>query len=168
MTNLATIKLLFDYHYWANANCLRACETLTTEQWDKPLGPSWGSVHSLLTHMLAAEYIWVARWEGNSKVGHFKPEDYPALANLRVRWAIIETRARTFIAQCDDARLAADLNYQTTKGDPQAQPLGDLMLHLTNHGTHHRGELAALLTLLGVPHPEDDLLFYLRQSIKPR
>ncbi|MGH2521990.1 MAG: DinB family protein [Anaerolineales bacterium] len=34
------------------------------------------------------------------------------------------------------------------------------MLHVANHGTHHRGELAAMLALLNAPHPEDDLLDY--------
>ncbi|HLB46153.1 MAG TPA: DinB family protein [Anaerolineales bacterium] len=40
------------------------------------------------------------------------------------------------------------------------------MLHLANHGTHHRGELAAMLALMDVPHPEDDLILYARQKQK--
>jgi uncharacterized damage-inducible protein DinB len=35
------------------------------------------------------------------------------------------------------------------------------MAHLANHGTHHRGELAAMFAMLAAPHPEDDWLIYL-------
>jgi len=164
MTTLATITTLYDYHYWANAGLLRACEALKPEQWDLPLGPSWGSVHRLLVHMLDAERIWLARWQGDSPTALLKSEELPTLASVRQAWASIEAQLRAFVGQCDDARLDRDLSYANTKGVRYASPLVHLMLHLANHGTHHRGELAALLTLLEVPHPEDDLLYYLREQ----
>ncbi|MBI4772019.1 MAG: damage-inducible protein DinB, partial [Chloroflexi bacterium] len=35
-----------------------------------------------------------------------------------------------------------------------------------NHSNHHRGELAAMLALLNVPHPEDDMLYYFREGAR--
>jgi uncharacterized damage-inducible protein DinB len=162
---LSTVTLLYDYHYWANARLLAACEALTPEQWDQPLGPSWGSVHGLLAHMLAAEALWLARWQGESPKTLRQKDEFPLLADVRRAWAQIENDLRAFLGRCDDARLSRDLAYATTQGVPHAMPLGQLMLHVANHGTHHRGELAAMLTLLGVPHPEDDLVFYLRERM---
>jgi uncharacterized damage-inducible protein DinB len=62
---LSTIELLYDYNRWANAQMLVACEQLTLEQWSRQLGHSWGSVHGVLTHMCAAEAIWLSRFNGS-------------------------------------------------------------------------------------------------------
>lgn len=166
MITLSTLATLYDYHYWANARLLAACGALTPEQWDRPLGHSWGSVHGVLAHMLAAETLWLTRWQGASPTSLRQPEEFPTLADLRRAWAEVEANLRGFLRQCDDARLNRDLHYTTTKGVPQVQLLGELMLHVANHGTHHRGELAAMLAILEVPHPEDDLVYYLREGRK--
>ncbi len=76
-------------------------------------------------------------------------------------------RVRAFLAGLDDARLAADFSYTNTRGQPFTLPLGPVMLHVANHGTHHRGELVAMLAILEVAHPEDDLLRYLQAQVKP-
>jgi uncharacterized damage-inducible protein DinB len=168
MITIDPIRLLYDYHYWANARMLDACEALTTEQWDRPHGHSWDSLHGMFAHMLAAEVIWLSRWTGVSPTSLLKPEEVPTLADVRRMWAGWETDLRRFVDACDDARLNSPLEYRTTRGEPQSVMLGVLMLHLANHGTHHRGELAAMLTLLNVLHPEDDLILYARAKQKQK
>jgi uncharacterized damage-inducible protein DinB len=164
MVTVQTLRFLYDYHYWMNARMLQACETLTPEQWDQPLGHSWGSVHGTLAHMLAAEVIWLARWRGHSPKTMLKAEAVPVLADVRAEWARVEADLRRFIGECDEARLVADFAWVNTRGLSFSAPLGPVMLHVANHGTHHRGELVAMLTLLGVPHPEDDLLWYINEQ----
>lgn len=166
MVTQSTLTLLYDYHYWITHHLLAACEALTLEQWDQPLGHSWDSVHGVAVHMLAAETIWLARWQGAAPTTLVNAEAFPTLADLRRAWVPVEADLRRFVSECDDARLAADLRYTNTRGQKFAVPLGALMLHLANHGTHHRGELVAMLALLGVPHPEDDLLWYLLETQK--
>jgi uncharacterized damage-inducible protein DinB len=164
MLTAKTLTFLYDYGYWMNARMLTACEALTAEQWDQPLGHSWGSVHGVLAHMLAAEVIWLARWRGHSPTSLLQAEAVPTLAEVRAEWARVEADLRRFIGECDEARLAADFSYTNTRGQAFSVPLGPVMLHVANHGTHHRGELVAMLTVLGVPHPEDDLLWYILEQ----
>ena len=165
-SSVATIKLMYDYNRWANHRVWAVCEGLRQEQWDRNLGHSWGSVHSLLTHLHAADVIWFARWRGHSPQVLHEPAEFPTFAELEKAWQKTELEIMEFVESLTDKRLAADVNYITTRGDKQSQLLGHLMLHLANHNTHHRGELAAMLTILNVPHPEDDLLFYLRENRK--
>jgi uncharacterized damage-inducible protein DinB len=166
MTTLSILTTLYDYHYWANAQMIQACEALTLDQWTQPLGHSWESVHGLLTHMLAAETIWLARWQGQSPKTLRQPEEFPTLADIRQAWTQVESKIREFIRQCDDERLSRDLTYTNTQGQTFTLPLGQLILHVANHGTHHRGELAAMLAILQAPHSEDDLLFYFIEQQK--
>lgn len=160
MITQATLAFLYDYHYWMTAQMLTACEALTPEQWERSLGHSWSSVHRMVVHMLAAETIWLARWKGHSPRTLRQPEELPTLADVRRDWGVIEREVRSFIAGCDEARLAATFTYTNTRGQEFTLPLGEVMLHVANHGTHHRGELVAMLAVLEVPHPEDDLLWY--------
>ncbi len=164
MITHSLIAILYDYHYWANARLLRACEALTPEQWDKSLGPSWDSVHGLVAHMLAAEIIWLSRWQGESPRALSQAADFPTLSEARQAWAKVEANLRAFVADCDDARLNEPLTYTNTRGETHTLMLGHLMLHVANHGTHHRGELAAMLTMLNVTHPEEDLLIYVLEQ----
>lgn len=164
MTNsFSAIKMLYDYNRWANARMLVACGSLTIEQWDRDLGHSWGSVHGLLTHMFAAEAVWLARWKGISPKALRQQADFPTYRDLCLAWETLAAEANLFVESCDEKALKQDVTYTNTKGESRTFPLGHLMLHLANHSTHHRGELAAMLATLGVPHPEDDLLWYLRE-----
>lgn len=164
----ATLDLIYDYHYWMNAQMLAACAALTPEQWGRPLGHSWGSVHGVLVHMLAAEEIWCRRWHGETPARLRQPEEFPTLDDLRPAWAERERAVRAFLAGLDEARLAEAFTYTNTRGQVFTVPFGPLLLHVANHGTHHRGELVAMLAVLEVPHPEDDLLRYLQSRADAR
>jgi uncharacterized damage-inducible protein DinB len=161
MTTLATIQLLYNYHYWRIGRILNSDEELMAQHWDQPLTPSWGSVHGLLAHMLGAEKIWLGRWKGVSVPTMMSVDEVPTFKDLRNQWAVIEHELRDFIAHCDEACLNKDLTYTNTSGKTYTLPLGALMVYVVDHATHHRGELVAMLTILGISHPDDGLLGYL-------
>lgn len=165
-TSLSTIRLLYDYNRWANNRMLVACESLTLEQWGRDLGCSWGSAHGLLTHMFAAEVIWLERWKGSSPVVLHQPAEFPTFAELEKAWVRTQLDMLEFIDTLTEKGLGDDVTYVNTRGETHTFPLGHLMLHLANHSNHHRGELVSMLSMLNVPHPEDDLLAYLREKKK--
>ena len=156
---------LFDYNYWANRRVLDAAAGLTHEELFKQNGHSWGSVHDLLVHIMSAEWIWLRRWQGESPKAVLSPDDYPTIDSLRARWGGLEAELRAFVAGQSDESLGRLVTYTNTKGKMFTLPLWQLMAHLVNHGTHHRGELAAMFALLNAPHPEDDwYLYFLSKS----
>jgi len=163
MSSLSTIKTLFEYNCWANRRMLAACAGLTVEEWSREVNQSWGSVHKLLTHMFAAETVWLARWMGTSPKALRQAADFPTYGDLVRAWEGLNAETELFIAGCDEKALKREVAYTNTKGETRTFPLGQLMLHVANHATHHRGELAAMLSSFGVDHPEDDLLWYLRE-----
>lgn len=164
--SLSTIRLLYGYNRWANNRMLVACESLTLEQWGRDIGHSWGSVHGLLTHMFAAEVIWLERWKGSSPTALHQPAEFPTFAELEKVWVRTQLDVMDFIDSLSEKTLAHDVVYTNTRGETHTFPLGHLMLHLANHSNHHRGELASMLAILSVSHPEDDLLAYLRELKK--
>jgi uncharacterized damage-inducible protein DinB len=52
------------------------------------------------------------------------------------------------------------VTYTNPKGETFTLPLWQMMAHVPNHNTHHRGELAAMFTLMNVAHPEEEVVQY--------
>jgi uncharacterized damage-inducible protein DinB len=156
---------LFDYNNWANARYLEVAQALTSEQLFRQHGHSWGSAHSLLVHMMGAEWIWLSRWQGVSPKALLDPHDYPTLEAVLPAWGEIDAKLRAFAAAQTEASLVQPLTYTNTHGRTFTLLLWQLMAHLGNHGTHHRGELAAMFAMMEVPHPEEDwYLYFLAKS----
>ena len=151
---------LYEYNRWANGLMLDAAAALTPEQLFHEHGHSWGSVHGVLVHMMSAEWIWLSRWQGVSPKSTLNPVDFPDLQALHLRWSKVESELSAFIAIQTEESVQRPIAYSNTRGQSFTLPLWQLMAHLANHGTHHRGELAAMFALLGASHPEDELYRY--------
>ncbi|MBN2115450.1 MAG: DinB family protein [Anaerolineales bacterium] len=149
----------YDYNYWANKRYLAVAETLTEEQLFRKQGHSWDSVQRVLVHMLSSERMWPQRWRGEP--GTFlDPQDFPTAASIREYWVEVEKNMRLFLAEQNEAALLRDVTYMNPKGETFTLPLWQMMAHVPNHNTHHRGELAAMFTLMNIPHPEEEVVQY--------
>ena len=155
---------LYQYNSWANQRTLEAVEKLSPEQLYLPQGHSWGTVHATLLHMLSAEWLWLRRWQGESPRTFLDPADFPDLETLKQRWSQVEQELQHFVAAQTPDSLQREVHYTTTRGTPHHQALWQMMVHVPNHSTHHRGELAVMFALMGIPHQEDDMnLYFLSQ-----
>lgn len=154
------ILQLYQYHYYANRLYIDTAMTLTSEQIHRDQGQSWGSVHEILLHMSNAEWIWLQRWRGYSPSSLPVKQDFPSLPEVITRWHGIEQDVMAYIHGLKTPDLEQEITYRSTQGISYHLPLWQLMVHVPNHATHHRGELAAIFALMAVPHKEDDMLYY--------
>src|SRR5690242_5270261 len=74
--NKNDLEYLLDYNGWANRRILSAASKLTPEQFTTDLRSSHGSVRDTLTHIVAAEWMWLERWNGTSPAGLLKPDEF--------------------------------------------------------------------------------------------
>lgn len=159
------IRDLFDYNYWATGRILTAADRLTEEQYAAAVpGLSYGSIRATLVHTLAAEAIWRRRClAGESPTELLREADYPTLELLQRLWAEEEAAMRDGLARLSDEQLAGALAYRTTNGTPmRAQQLWRLLVHVVNHGTQHRAEVAVALTAWGLSPGDVDYIVYMR------
>lgn len=150
----------YDYAQWANHRYFSVAEGLTQEQLHRKHGHSWETVHSVLVHMMSSETVWLRRWAGEAPKGHLDPGDFSTLPWLRSKWDEVEANLRRFLHAQTDASLASELTYTNFSGMTFKVPLWQMLMHVPNHETHHRGELAAMYALMQVPHPEDEVIQY--------
>jgi uncharacterized damage-inducible protein DinB len=154
------LKQMYDYTYWANRRYLDVAEGLTPDRLHQQQGHSWGDVHSVLVHMMSSETVWLRRWHGESPKGHLDPAQYPTLPLLKQKWGEVEQEMRGFIDRQTQQTLQTEVSYINFAGERFKVPLWQMLLHVANHETHHRGELAAMFALMQVPHPEDEVIQY--------
>jgi len=162
MFPLDTLRELFDYNYWARDRQLEACAALTEEQFLRPMGSSYSSVRDTLAHLVVVEWVWHERWLGRSpnrlEAQAFAAETFPNLAVIRDRWRSIEADIRGYLAGLGEPALKQPLTYTNMKGERWTYPLWQVLLHVVNHQTYHRGQITTLLRQLGVEAPAVDYL----------
>jgi uncharacterized damage-inducible protein DinB len=154
------VRRLFAYNRWANAKTIKAAGELGDEKLNRDCRSSFPSVFATLVHMLGAEWIWLERWNGSSPSVWPDMDAVKTLADLRARWADVEAGQRTRLSGLDDAQLAQPLAYRNMKGEAYQEPLGLVLQHVVNHGTHHRGQIGTMTRQLGgVPAGTDYIVF---------
>ena len=154
------------YNAWANTHLYAMARGLPEASYRQDVGAFFGSLHGTLNHLLATDRIWMRRFTGMGDppktVNAILFEDLPSLELARREE---DQRIVQYVDGLSDIDFGKELHYSTTSGVPQHNPLGDLLAHLFNHQTHHRGQAHTILTVLGTPEPQAlDLLVMLREK----
>lgn len=157
------IHQILDYHYWARDRLLLATDALSAEQYARPMGNSFSSIRDTLNHIYQAESLWYSRWNGVSPTT-FPSDDLPDVASLRSRWTALELKVREHVAGAGVTGLQRILQYRLMNGTEGASPLWQMVVHVVNHGTYHRGQVTTMLRQLGVaPAQSLDMITYFRE-----
>lgn len=163
--DLDAVRFLFDYNQWANERLLAVAEQVPRERLAERFGASFDSIHGTLAHVLAAEILWLSRWRGVSPPRLLSAGDFDSLAVIRARWIAQQRDLQAFLDDLTPEKLATPLQYTNTRGKAFSYPLWQMMLHLVNHGTHHRSELSDMLTRVGAAPPPTDLIVFLAERV---
>jgi uncharacterized damage-inducible protein DinB len=157
------IRNLFEYNSWANHRAIESCAALSNEQFTRDLGSSFKSIRDTLAHIGGAEWLWLERFHGRSHSAIPAASDYADLAAVRTRWEDIERDLTDFIASLTDADLARVYEFKNTAGVAFSQPGWQMLQHLANHGSYHRGQIATMLRQLGAKGQSTDMIAFYRE-----
>ncbi|HKW89949.1 MAG TPA: DinB family protein [Candidatus Acidoferrales bacterium] len=160
---LEEVRTLYDFNAWANHRVLDACAPLTPEQFSRDLKSSFPSVRATLEHIMWAEWLWLERWQGRSQSGPLAG-DLKDLTAIRARWNHIETDLRAYVHGLSTADLERVVEYRNTKGHAFMNPMVQMLQHLVNHGSYHRGQVTTMLRQLGAAPLTTDLIAFYRES----
>jgi uncharacterized damage-inducible protein DinB len=162
--DVATIRWIFDYNRWVNGRLLSGVASVPVERTREQFGASFDSIHGTLAHILSAEVLWLSRWRGVSPTKALSGDDFADVAAIVERWHTHQRELDGFVVGLGPERVSANVRYTNASGKRYVLPLWQLMLHVVNHGTHHRSELAEMLTRIGVAPSPTDMSVYLAES----
>jgi uncharacterized damage-inducible protein DinB len=153
------------YNRWANTRLYDACASLSDADRRQDRKAFFGSIHNTLNHLLVGDRIWMGRFTGtDSGIRKLNAVLFDEFAALRRAREVEDDRIQAYVEGCDDAKLAATLDFKSVDGTPSSMPLAQVLGHFFNHQTHHRGQVHAMLSQAGAAAPSLDLLAYLREK----
>lgn len=141
------VRPLFEHFFWADA---RALETLRAAPADEP------RARELLSHVIGAEAVWLARIEGRDA----ELAVWPALTLDECEAALRLVRsgygALLLRIERDPGELSRMVHYRNSAGLEFDSSVSDILRHVALHGAYHRGQVALLARMSDTtPQPTD-------------
>jgi uncharacterized damage-inducible protein DinB len=155
-----TLRLHLDYSAWASQRLMDVVANLAPEEITRDFQTSDGNILHTLSHVFAADRVWLARVQGKLR-NTFIDENDRHLATLQREWPLVYQGWKDWCAPLTDETAQSKVSYRDLKGNAWEQPVWQILLHVVNHGTHHRGQVSGFLRSMGhAPPPLDLIAFY--------
>ncbi|HVY18286.1 MAG TPA: DinB family protein [Rhodopila sp.] len=152
------------YNRWANARLYKDAASLSDDVRKRPIGLFFSSIHGTLNHLLVADYIWMRRFTGDGpqpeRLNQILHDDFEELRAARGKE---DERIFDFVTSIPDYRR--EIAYRNSTGKTFHQRLAPALTHFFNHQAHHRGQIHAGLTIVGIQEPESLDLLGLQRSM---
>jgi uncharacterized damage-inducible protein DinB len=155
---------LYEYHRWANRRLFEVATSLGEELASRDVGKqfSYPTVRRMFGHLYGADKIWLARWTGDPAASPVPGDEFATLAAIRAPWDALERDQRAFVESLTLADLERTIELRNMEGQATQVALWPLLQHVANHATHHRSEIATMMTMISGSPPDTGMATYLR------
>ena len=160
-----TLRLMTRYSAWANQLIFEAAGRLPPEEVIRPrAGPFRNIVHTL-NHIYVIDQIFQAHLQGRPHgFSARNTADSPALRDLWTAQRAIDEWYISFSDTAKEGELEEVIRFGFVGGGEGAMTRGEMVLHVVNHTTYHRGFVTGCFYQIPIPPPTTDLPVFLRDA----
>lgn len=158
-------KKMYDYHVWANRQVFQKLKQLPEGVYGDTIKSVFPSIKEVLVHLYATDITWLEIMKGSTvhdtlkKVEQLRKEvDGISLNELESSYDELAKDYDNFLASQSD--LERNIVTEHPKTGACEFVLADLIHHVVNHGTYHRGNVSAMLHQQGENGAPTDYVFY--------
>lgn len=163
MSALRNIRMLTRYNAWANARLFDALTSLPPGEATAPRATGFGNMVNTLNHAYVVDLIWQAHLQGKPHGFTQRITDTePTLDELRRAQTGSDAWYVSYADQLTEALHDEVVSFKFVDGGAGAMTRGDMLLHVVNHKTYHRGYVADMLYQAAARPPVMDLPVFLR------
>lgn len=159
----------YDYHVWANEKFFGHLKELREDIYQNEVDSVFPSISDVFAHMYLVDNLWLGAMSGKAfdeirkSIGRWTEETKDKnVQEMESMFANLSREYRAFLEGRED------LDKETVIEHPQfgslKAPLSELVRHVVNHGTYHRGNITAMLRQLGQKGASTDYIFYLYEK----
>lgn len=156
----------YNYHVWANERVFHHLKELPDEVFDQEIKSVFSSIKEVLVHIYQVDAMWLSVMSGEPfsqtmeviKKIKAKSQD-PALEQIIELYSENTDHYKSFFEEQDD--LDASIEIEHPRYGKLETTIADLVLHVVNHGTYHRGNITAMIRQQGHAGVPTDYAFYL-------
>ena len=153
------VNTIWEYNYWGHHKILNCLETVSESDFKREVEYSIGSLHAQIVHTMWAEEVWLARIQGRPRPD-WSIESHNNIAEIREQWTELESNWRSYLATLTDDDLAGTFSYVRGNSQQVTSILHEILRHVVNHGTDHRGQMLRIIHDYGGETFEQDMFFY--------
>ncbi len=161
------LPMMSRFSAWAYGRVYDSCATLSDNDYRLDRGAFFGSIHNTLNHLLVVDRLWMARINGGSagikSLGDILFDNFP---DLRAAQEAQSARLAAMIAGLDETQFSDIISFSRVDGSSGQTALGEILITVFNHQTHHRGQVTAMLSQAGATYEALDVMYFLA-SDKP-
>lgn len=157
---------LYDYHVWANPKIFDRLKELSKGIYEKEIQSVFPSISKVMAHIYVSDNIWLDFISGEKFDEVYASADQlreqmetKRIEEVETMFFDLSDRYKAFLDRQEDMETA--LVLETSFAGRLETRLSDLVQHVVNHGTYHRGNITAMLRQLGHPGVMTDYVLYL-------
>jgi len=159
------MQLYAGYNYWANQRITNAILEMDAHRHQEWVTSSFPNLYATLLHLWDAESIWWQRLKLHERLlipsENFNPNTTEVIHGLMEQSMLWKNWAD----QSTEAAFSHQFSYQNTKRELHKQQAWQVLMHVCNHSTYHRGQLVTMMRQLGAEKiPATDLVVYIRSE----
>lgn len=169
MITTDTARMLTRYKAWANDIVYAAVADLPEGEALRPRPTVFKNMVHTLNHLYVVDRIFQAHLERRDH--GYTARNTPATPPLDELWRDVKALDAWYIERYDlltDAELDEDIAFHFVGGGDGVMTRGEILMHLVNHGTYHRGFVSDMLNQAQVRPRPTDLTVYLRDVHRAR
>jgi uncharacterized damage-inducible protein DinB len=163
MTGFDAHRSLLRYNDWANEQIERAAAVLSDEQLDRPFEMGMVTLRKTMQHIRDAECVWLKRWQAQGEVPWPADGGSEAILGIGEQLRRNARERDAFLTTVGESELTRVITYRDSKGSRFQAALGDMILQMCVHSTHHRAQAVNMLRRLGASPPELDYMYHVRK-----
>jgi uncharacterized damage-inducible protein DinB len=133
------------YNLWANKLLMEKCAGLPTDVLIKEMGSSFGSIYKTFEHLMEVESIWLQRVKLEAQI---TPPEKDANQDFEVLSKKLQATSTAWIIWVNEAsekNIGHVFGYYNSQKKFFKQPVYEMLLHLFNHQSYHRGQIVTML-----------------------
>lgn len=161
------LKQYAAFNTWANRKLMDVILALPAEKQVAEITSSFPGLYKTVLHMLDAESIWWQRLKLLEKLQVPSQEFRGSMEELAGELISQSKRWEEWVSNASDLSLEHVFQYKTFSREQFKQPTWQMIMHVINHSTYHRGQLITILRQLGVEKlPPTDFILWSRNTRK--
>jgi uncharacterized damage-inducible protein DinB len=154
-----------NFNYWANQQMIHWLSQKPEALFEQTVASSFASLRLTILHIWDAELAWLDRLQNNQQsfdtypTATFKGTNAELMAGFLANSAVL----RDYVQGFTKKRFTEKCNYQSPDKKLNSQTVAEILQHVLQHSTYHRGQLVTIARGLGITDPpKSDFIYYVR------
>ena len=168
---LSMAKVQFAHNRWANEILLESLKSMPAEKFNTTPCSGNGSIGATLAHLLLVQQSWVTFLSGSASLAEAiqivrNSSPMADAAAAQSRWQEIDEQTNAYLDTLTDEAFVTEVPFSLPNGLNSSLPLWEMLLQLTSHGVHTRGQIISAIRSTGIKPVEVSFLAFCMETRK--